>query len=124
MTVVFIALIVFAIGGLTLLLTRHSRAETKACTTTSCASCVSGNDCIARRLLQANTQKPEYYDDEELDAFRGRPSDQYTDEEAAQFSYVAETMRTEEIDGWLHSLTMRGIALPAQVKTEIVALMR
>ena len=65
----------------------------------------------------------EYYDDEELDAFIGRSSDTYDDEEAEQFRYVLYTMRQEEVAGWCRSLSLRGINMPDQIKDEVTVLL-
>ena len=64
----------------------------------------------------------EYFDDEELDAFKGRPSNDYSNEEVEQFSYVMHTMQPEEVKAWGRSLTLRGIQLPDQLKDEFVML--
>lgn len=60
-----------------------------------------------------------YYEDEELDRFAGRPSNQYTDTEADGFRDVLYTLRSEEVDGWVRSLTMRHINVPDQMKDEL-----
>ena len=65
----------------------------------------------------------EYFDDEELDAFKGRRSDDYTDEEAEQFREVMYTMRQEEVKDWNRSLILRGVAVPDQLKDELVMLL-
>jgi len=54
----------------------------------------------------------EYYDDEELDIFRGREADSYCPEEIAMFREVVDTMLKSDIDGWLKSLKIRGIEPP------------
>ena len=76
--------------------------------------------CEKESLLAAVSKQIEYYDDEELDAFRGRPSSEYTDDEAEQFGYILSTMRGEEVAGWCRSLNLRGIELPDQIKDEVV----
>ena len=75
------------------------------------------------KLLGVTASTLRYYDDEELDVFKGRPSDSYTDEEVEQFSEVLYTMRHEEIADWCRSLTLRGISLPDQIKDETFMLM-
>ena len=86
-----------------------------------CATCTGSNDkCEQECMMEAATKEIEYYDDEELDAFRGRPSSEYTAEEAEQFGYVLSTMRDDEVAGWCRSLTLRGIELPNQIKDEVV----
>lgn len=87
----------------------------------TCATCTGGNDkCEQECMMEAATKEIEYYDDEELDAFRGRPSSEYTDDEAEQFGYILSTMRGEEVAGWCQSLNLRGIELPDQIKDEVV----
>lgn len=61
-----------------------------------------------------------YYDDEELDAYRGRTADSYTDTEIEEFREVLLTLRPEEIAGWARSITTRGITLPADVRDELL----
>ena len=63
-----------------------------------------------------------YFDDEELDAFRGRPSDSYTEEEAEQFAEVMLTMLPGEVAEWGRCLALRGIALPDRIKDEYIIL--
>lgn len=75
--------------------------------------------CEKESLLAAVSKQIEYYDDEELDRFRGREGDDYTDEEAEEFRNVMYTMRSEEVAGWVRSLQLRGINLPDEVKDEV-----
>jgi hypothetical protein len=75
--------------------------------------------CEKESLLAAVSKQVEYYDDEELDRFRGREGDNYTDEEAEEFRNVMYTMRSEEVAGWVRSLQLRGINLPDEVKDEV-----
>ena len=69
-----------------------------------------------------STKEIEYYDDEELDRFRGRLSEDYTDEEAEAFAEVMLTMRPDEVKGWNRSLILRGINMPNQIKDDFIAL--
>ena len=91
--------------------------------TSSCATCDgSSSKCEQECMMEASTKPIEYYDDEELDDFRGRPSDGYTDEEVEQFREVLYTMRQDEVAGWNRSLVLRGIEIPDQLKDELVML--
>ena len=74
-------------------------------------------------MMEASTKPVEYFDDEELDAFRGRPSGAYTDEEAQLFADVLYTMRQDEVAAWCRSLNLRGVSLPDQIKDETFMLM-
>ena len=75
--------------------------------------------CEKESLLSAVSKQIEYYDDEELDRFAGKPSDSYTPEEEEQFRYVLYTMKEDEVAGWARSLQLRGISLPDEVKDEV-----
>lgn len=88
-----------------------------------CSSC-SGIDptCEQTCMMEAATKEIEYYDDEELDVFRGRPSDQYNDDEVEQFAQVLYTLQPQEVKPWGRSLNLRGIQLPDQIKDEYIHL--
>lgn len=88
-----------------------------------CSSCDGTNvKCEQVCQMEAATKPAEYYDDEELDAFRGRQSDEYNDEETAMFAEVLETLRPDEVRPWSRSLIVRGINMPDQIKDEFIAL--
>lgn len=74
--------------------------------------------CERDSLLAAVSKKIEYYDDEELDAYRGTPSDAYTEEAVNEFREVLYTLREVEVAAWLRSLQLRGIELPDDLKDE------
>lgn len=75
--------------------------------------------CEKESLLAAVSKDIEYYEDEELDAYRGRRSDAYTEEEVEAFQEVLYTMRGEEVAGWVRSLQLRGVELPDELKDEV-----
>ena len=76
--------------------------------------------CEKESLLSAVSKGVEYYDDEDLDRFRGRAPEDYTDEETDEFRDVLYTMREEEVAGWARSLQLRGIELPEEVRDEVI----
>ena len=73
-------------------------------------------------MMEAATNDIEYFDDEELDEYKGRPSDQYTDEETEQFAEVLETLQPQEVKPWGRSLVLRGINMPNGIKDEFATL--
>lgn len=88
---------------------------------TGCAGCTGASGrCEQDCMMEAAVKEIEYYDDEELDAFRGREADSFSDEEVEQFSAVLYTMRPGEVAGWCRSLTLRGVPLPDQLKDEVL----
>lgn len=76
--------------------------------------------CEKDSLLAAVSKDIEYYDDEELDRFRGRESDAYTDAEIEEFDEVFTTLRSEEVAGWVRSLQLRGVNLPDALKDDVI----
>ncbi|CCZ70870.1 uncharacterized protein BN759_00294 [Bacteroides sp. CAG:702] len=75
--------------------------------------------CEKESLLAAVSRQIEYYDDEELDRFKGRPADQYTADEADEFRDILYSMQEEDVAGWSRSLQLRGINLPDELKDEL-----
>ncbi len=92
-------------------------------TSGDCSSCDGTDDkCEQVCMMEAAIKDIEYYDDEELDRFRGRQSDQYTDEEVEEFATVLYTMQPKEVKAWNRSLILREINLPNQIKDELIAM--
>lgn len=81
--------------------------------------CGQHETCEKDSLLAAVSKGIEYYNDEELDRFRGRYSDEYTDEEVEEFREVMLTCKDDEVAGWCRSLQLRGIELPDDLKDEL-----
>ena len=73
--------------------------------------------CEKDSLLAAVSRDIEYYNDEELDRFRGRET--YTEEETEEFRDILYTMRDDEVAGWVRSLQLRQICLPDDIKDEV-----
>ena len=73
-------------------------------------------------MMEAATKEIEYYDDEELDRFRGRPSNQYTGCGGGRVATVLYTMQPHEVKGWNRSLILREINLPDQIKDEVITM--
>ena len=75
--------------------------------------------CEKESLLAAISKQIEYYDDEELDRFRGREGNNYTETETEEFRNILYTMHSEEVAGWVRSLQLRQVNLPDDVKDEV-----
>ena len=76
--------------------------------------------CERDSLLAGISEKIEYFDDEELDAYAGRTPESYTPEEADEFRDVLLTLLPADIAPWARSLQLRGIELPADVREELL----
>ncbi|GAB6010746.1 phospholipase [Viscerimonas tarda] len=77
--------------------------------------------CEKELLIKSYLSKEiEYFDDEELDTYINRPSDCYTEEEVEEFREVLYSMYDDDKPKWVRSLQRRGIAIPNQLKDEII----
>ena len=65
-----------------------------------------------------------YFDDEELDRFKGVKPEDYTDSDIEEFRQVLYTMREEEVENWAHCIETRGIELPLEIKEEILMMLQ
>ncbi len=59
-----------------------------------------------------------YYDDDELDAYKGKSADAYTGAEIKDFEEVFYSLLESDMAGWLRSLQLREINLPLQLRDE------
>ena len=75
--------------------------------------------CEKESLLAAVSKQIEYYNDEELDRFRGKDASSYSETETDEFRDILYTMRDDEVAGWVRSLQLRGVPLPDALKDEV-----
>lgn len=80
--------------------------------------------CERDSLLAAVSKEIIYYDDEELDRFKGRESEDYSDEEAEEFANVFYELKEIEVAGWVRSLQLRQVNLPEQLMDEVLLVVR
>ena len=124
---ILIIFILFVIAVVVLIELRE-RGKNKT-TQTETEQSVSEDCCGAhlvceKDLLLNPTTEIIYYDDEELDAYRGISSDSYTERQVQQFSDVFYTLKETDVSGWLRSLQARKINLPDQLKDEALLIVR
>ena len=87
------------------------------------ASCVLRETCPSEQLLRGVCEeKIVYYDDEELDAFKGCEPQNYTDADIEKFRDVIYTLRRDELLPWFQSISRRGIRLPDYLYRELLSL--
>lgn len=79
--------------------------------------------CEKQKLAEARMRSARYFDDEELDRYKGRNSSEYTDQEVEEFRYVMYTMRQDEVREWMECLQAREIELPDELKEECYSMM-
>jgi hypothetical protein len=76
--------------------------------------------CEKDSLIAAFVEKPEYFDDEELDKYSFRDSSNYDESEVEEFRDVFYTILDQEKPRWVRSLQMRSISVPDQLKDEVL----
>lgn len=76
--------------------------------------------CEKDSLLAPVSETIDYFDDEELDAYRGRDGAAYSEEEIEQFRDVLLTLLPDKIAAWGRSIQLRGIVLPDCVREELL----
>lgn len=128
MTVFFIILSALVAVGLPLYI-HHRLAARRASgdvdvapEATSVPEVCCGQHAVCERdsLLAAMSDKAEYFDDEELDAYRGRSPESYTTAEEEQFREVLLTLLPADVAPWARSIQLRGIELPTAVRDELL----
>lgn len=97
-------------------------ASASGALTRSSVGCCGAHEVCEAETLLALSDKVIYYDDEELDRYRGREEEQYTELEAEEFRTVLLELQPHEVAGWLRSLQLRGVELPDGVRDEALML--
>lgn len=123
MTGAFIILGITLLTGLILYLTRGKQdtetadpaAGTPAPQEEETEVCCGRHAVCEKGLLTAEEL---YYNDEELDRYKGREPGDYTTEEIEEFREVLYTLRHEEVYQWGVALTQRDIPLPDALRDE------
>ncbi len=76
--------------------------------------------CERDSLLSAVSTDIEYFDDDELDRFKGTDPQAYTPAQIEEFRDILLTLLPDDIAPWARSLQLRGIELPASVRDELL----
>jgi len=79
--------------------------------------------CEKENILQTNA-KPEYYDDEELDALADLDPTSYTEAQYQAIRQVFDTLSEVDVPGWCRSLQLRHIELPDDIREEALLIVR
>lgn len=75
--------------------------------------------CEKDSLLSAVSPNIEYYDDEELDKYKGLNADDYSNDDIDIFRDILETLNDDDVAGWVRSLQNRDINIPREILDEI-----
>lgn len=109
-----------AIGGNDHNLASDSETHAQGCADEGCGL---RSICPSEQILTGQCkQEITYYDDEELDNFKGREADSYSPEEEEQWRDVLYTLQPADLLGWGQSVKHRGLVMPAAIRDEFVQL--
>lgn len=119
-----VLLIVFGIIAILIFLRRNAGEQRRESTNIHSlgtmhekpGGCCGQHETCQRATILAAARKIDYYEDEELDRFQNRSTDEYVEEDEAEFREVLFTMRPEEVSGWLRSLSQRNINPPVSIQ--------
>lgn len=112
--------IIVGVGAVLYLIDRRKPGERKAEAEQNGVCCGMHANCEKRYSAPPDTIV--YYDDEELDELADRNPDTYTPEEIEALRDVMLTLRPEDAFGWERSLEQRRIALPDDLRDELIIL--
>ena len=101
---------------------REEEREPEAQDSCSDDCCGAHDVCPSEMMLKHINDPIEYFDDEELDAFKGRAATDYSDDELEQWRDVLYTLKSGELMAWERSVKKRGIQLPEVIKEELISL--
>ena len=124
---IFLGIIAFFVIGLTL----WNKSQRQAGNTeertpsepeidVSSGCCGQHEVCERDSLIAAFRAEPEYFDDEELDAYQRMDGDSYTPAQVEEFRQIFYTLMDEDKPKWVRSLQQRNIEVPNQLKDEIL----
>lgn len=120
--------IIIAIAGLLVIValltyfTRRKTSREPEKTAAPAADCCGAHE-VCEKGLKKMDPRIEYFDDEELDAYRDFAGDAYTDEQIDAFRDILYTLRPQEIGDWLTSLEKRHVNLPDVLRQEALEMM-
>ncbi len=77
-----------------------------------------GMHAVCEKGLKIADPHIDYFEDEELDIFRGIEANRYDDRQIELFRDILYTLRKEEVEDWLISLKKRGVNLPEILNPE------
>jgi hypothetical protein len=82
------------------------------------SDCCGAHEVCESDSLLSSSDEIEYFNDEELDRFRGRLPQHYSDIEIEEFREVLYTLLEREVAAWMKSLQLRQIMPPVIVREE------
>jgi len=114
-------IILITAGALLYLLTKINRrniTQEPEIVTENNEECCGAHEVCDKDSLLNNNCDIVYYDDEELDELSGKSVSEYTEQDIKQLADVFYTLKEQDVAGWLKSLQLRNIDLPAEIRDQ------
>lgn len=80
--------------------------------------CCGAHEVCESESLLSNSDKVEYFDDEELDTLAGLDAKEYSEEQENMLADIFYTLKESDVAAWLKSLQLRNINLPADIREQ------
>lgn len=123
---IFIAISVFFFVSLTLWNQRQRKKDRGGESKQPASPVVEGGCCgkhaaCAKNVAQTSPcdEELDYFDDEDLDRFKGKFPSDYSEEETKEFRDIFHSLLDKDRSDWLQSLEKREVAIPAALADEI-----
>lgn len=84
--------------------------------------CGQHSTCEADSLLAAVSREVVYYEDEELDRYRGTAAADYSEAAVEEFRDVLLSLQEDEVSPWVRSIQLRGLEFPEALRPELYLL--
>jgi hypothetical protein len=80
--------------------------------------CCGAHEVCETDSLLSSSDKLDYYEDEELDRYKGTSPQAYSDEAIEEFRDVLYTLKEREVASWIKSMQLRNVNLPEIIREE------
>lgn len=80
--------------------------------------CCGAHEVCESETLLSSSDQVDYFEDEELDQYKGVEADNYTEKQIEEFREVLFTLKEKEVAAWLRSLQLRNINPPNIIREE------
>lgn len=80
--------------------------------------CCGAHEVCESESLLSNSDKVEYFDNEELDTLAGLDAKEYSEEQENMLADIFYTLKESDVAAWLKSLQLRNINLPADIREQ------
>lgn len=81
--------------------------------------CCGGKNCHRKQARQSKVDTTLYFEDEELDRFKGKSATDYTPAEVAEWTEVVTTLRSSEVMDWVTSIHRRQLHIPSTLQETV-----